>query len=106
YVPWKALSTARPDDVEARLLSNDMDIREIGFELGGTSVAAVSSGEGSVKLTLAGRVAGLEEELLALHRTSDTLPVKVVGKLNLATYIPLHYHLEIVPVNGAWLPAG
>ena len=105
YVPWKALSTAQPDNIEARLVSNEVDIREVTFEVSSTPVTSLSSNEGSANLTLSGKMAGLEEELLALHRVSDTLPAKVIGKLNLATYAPVHYNLEIVPVNGASLPA-
>lgn len=106
HVPWKALSTAQPDNIEARLVSDELDIQQVTFEVSSTPVTSLSSSEGSAKLTLSGKMAGLEEELLALHRVSDTLPAKVIGKLNLATYAPVHYNLEIVPVNGASLPGG
>ena len=106
YVPWKALSSTHPDNLEGHLTSGDTDVGKIRFDAGASPVISHTTEPGKVTLNLQGRMAGMEAELLALYSAADTLPVKVVGKVNLATYHPAHFQLEIVPVNGASLPAG
>lgn len=106
HVPWKALSTSRPDLLGVTVRSGDIDIGRVTFEAGAAPVIATVAPTSSATLSLQGKVAGIEEELLASYRISDTIPPIVVGKVNLATYDPIYYNLEIVPVNGATLPGG
>lgn len=104
YAAWKALSTSHPDVIQGTLLSTQIDVREVRFEAGAAPAAAISQGDAHVKLSLQGKMAGMEEELLAIYSVADSLPDKILGKINLATYDPIHYNLEIVPVNGTALP--
>lgn len=106
YVAWKALSSSRPDEMIAIHESDNVDRKDIAFLAASAPVVPVSYDGKKIRLSLQGKSAGMEEELLALHRVSDTIPPKIVGKLNLATYDPIRYDLEIVPVNGASLPGG
>ena len=104
FVPWKALPSGASDVLEARLTSQGVDPGALRFERAGTPVSSSSSQGDDITLTLVGQSGGMEEELLALFNVSDTIPPKVVGKVNLVTYDPVRYNLEIVPVNGASIP--
>jgi hypothetical protein len=106
YAAWKALSTSQTDAIQGRLLSGQIDVSEVRFEAGAAPVVTISQGDAKVKLSLQGKMAGMEEELLAIYSNADSLPDKILGKINLATYDPIHYNLEIVPVNGTELPGG
>lgn len=106
YAAWKALSSARPDKITGSLSGGDIGIRALTFEAGNAPIAAVPTSGSEAILSLQGKTAGMEEELLALYKPSDTIPARIVGKVNLATYDPIRYNLEIVPVNGATMPAG
>ena len=106
YVPWKALSSSRPDVIGGKLNDGDISIDQITFEAGSSPIVPVTRGGSDATLQLHGRVAGMEEELLALYRRADSIPPTVVGKVNLVTYNPINYNLAIVPVNGATLPGG
>lgn len=106
YVAWKALSSAGADDLEGALESGDIEVTKIRFQAGAIPVIPLAAAEGKVRLSVPGAMAGMQEELIALYSAADTLPEKIVGKLNLVTYNPAHYNLEIVPVNGASLPVG
>jgi hypothetical protein len=106
FVSWKALSSGASDIFEARFTSRDGDKTSVKFERSGAPVPpSPSKGEGMI-LTLSGQSGGMEEELLALHSSSDTLAPKILGKLNLVTYDPVRYNLEVVPVNGASITGG
>lgn len=104
-VAWKALSSATADQLEGSLQSPEIDARRIRFESGSASVTPLSAEQGVVKLSLFGKMSGMEEELVALYSPADSLADNVLGKINLVTYDPVHYKLEIVPVNGAAMPA-
>ncbi|HEY9487319.1 MAG TPA: fibronectin type III domain-containing protein, partial [Chryseosolibacter sp.] len=104
YIPWKALSSARPDTIAGKLESGETDYSRVTFEAGGTPVIPASSQQGNVILNLQGKAGGMEEELLALYSPADTVPPKVLGKVNLVTYNPIRVNLVIVPVNSASLP--
>ena len=104
-VAWKALSSAAADQLEGSLQSPEIDARRIRFESGSSAVTPLSAEQGVVKLSLFGKMSGMEEELAALYSPADTLADNVLGKINLVTYDPVHYKLEIVPVNGAAMPA-
>ncbi|HEY9488808.1 MAG TPA: hypothetical protein VIQ51_10770, partial [Chryseosolibacter sp.] len=84
----------------------ETDYSRVTFEAGGTPVIPASSQQGNVILNLQGKAAGMEEELLALFSPADTVPPKVLGKVNLVTYNPIRYNVVIVPVNSPSLPAG
>ncbi len=102
YVPWKALSSTTPDLIEGRVSS----VSNIAFRSGDNPLTPVSVEGDKVVLSLQGKAGGFQEELLAMVSSVDTLPQKVLGKVNLATYDPIRYNLEIVPVNGTSLPGG
>lgn len=106
HAPWKALSSAGSDPIQGELLSPSIASDAITFEVNGGTVTPASRDGSKITLNLHGSSAGLEEELVALVAASDTVPPKVLGKVNLATYNPLRYHLEIVRVNGAVVPGG
>lgn len=106
YAGWKALSSSAPDVIDSHVRAGDTDPRSMRFEAGATPIIPVSSGADKVTLNLQGKAAGMEEELLALYKPADSLPDKVIGKINLVTYDPLHYNLVIVPVNDALIPGG
>lgn len=106
YIPWKALATGYPDALVGRVTSGDAGTRKIKFRVGPSQVVPFSSSAGNFAFTLFGKAAGMEEELLALESPGDTLPDKVLGKLNLVTYNLMRYDLVIVPVNGASMPTG
>jgi hypothetical protein len=106
FVPWKALATGRPDALGGRLNSGDIDSRKVRFQVGSSQVVPSTSSNGNFALTVNGKAGGMEEELLALYAAADTLPQKVLGKVNLATYNLMQYKLVIVPVNGAIMPGG
>ena len=103
FIAWKALSSGASDVLEAQLTSQGVDPGALRFERSGAPVSSSSNGA-DITLTLAGQSGGMEEELLALFSASDTIPPKVVGKVNLVTYDPARYNLEIIPVNGASIP--
>lgn len=105
-VPWKAVSTSRPDRIEGALLSGDVDLKSLRFRVGPSWIMPVALDRDKVTLHVHGRGAGLEQELLAIHQLADTLPETVVGKVNLASYNSLRYNLVLVPVNGVPLPGG
>ncbi len=106
YVSWKALSSSAPDFIEARVNSVDIAASKVSFRAGDSPVTPVVADGDKVVLTLQGKVGGMEEEVLALFSPIDTLPPKVLGKLNVATYNPIRYNLIIVPVNGVAIPGG
>lgn len=103
-IAWKALSSAAPDQLEGSLESTDIDTGRIRFESGSTAVVPLSAQQGVFRLSLSGKMSGMEEELVALYSPADSLADNVLGKVNLVTYDPVHYKLEIVPVNGAAMP--
>ncbi|HET7179986.1 MAG TPA: fibronectin type III domain-containing protein, partial [Chryseosolibacter sp.] len=104
FVPWKALATGQPDAVGGRVSSEDIDARRLKFKVGSSQVVPSTSSGATFALTVNGKAGGMEEELLALYAAADTLPEKVLGKLNLVTYNMMRYNLVIVPVNGAAMP--
>jgi hypothetical protein len=107
YVSWKALSTSETDRIIATLMSGDIPVNRIRFEAGNATLVTVpGQNKADVDIRLQGKAAGLEEELLALYSPHDSVPAKIIGKVNLATYNPIRYNLEIIPVNDAALPAG
>ena len=106
YVSWKALSSARPDGIAAYLHSGGPDLKKVRFQAGGAPVTPTSAQPGRLELNIQGKMAGMEEELLALYAAADSLPDNVLGKVNLVTYNPIQYNLEIIPVNGATIPVG
>ncbi|MEX2232451.1 MAG: fibronectin type III domain-containing protein [Cyclobacteriaceae bacterium] len=105
HVPWKALSVSFADDLEGALQAGT-DITRIRFEAGSTPLAPAKSLQGKFTFSLQAKAAGIQEELLALYSPSDTLPDKVLGKINLAHYNHIYYDLEIIPVNEVSLPEG
>ena len=105
YVPWKALSSAQPDIIEATVRS-PVEQNRLAFEVGGIALAPTGRDGEKLTLTLQGKAGGMEEELLALLTSSDTIPPRVSGKVNLATYNPIRYNLEIIPVNSPEIPGG
>lgn len=106
YAAWKALSSVEPDALEGHLQAADLDLSHLRFQAGLTPLTPQAVDGETLKFSVRGTIAGMEEELLALYSTSDSVPGKVVGKVNLVTYDPIHYNLEIVPVNSAALPPG
>lgn len=106
FASWKALSSSQPDVIEGYLTSREVDLRAVRFEAGTTPVTPASAGGDKITFSLQGKVPGLEEELVALHQPADTVPEKVLGKINLVTYDPIRYNLVIVPVNDASIPGG
>ncbi|MDQ2657927.1 MAG: fibronectin type III domain-containing protein [Bacteroidota bacterium] len=104
YVPWKALSSAQPDFIEGRITSPDIAASKVSFQWGDSPLTPVVVDADKAVLSLQGKVGGMEEELLALISRGDTIPPKVLGKVNLATYNPVRYNLAIVPVNGVAIP--
>ncbi len=103
YIPWKALSSATPDQLAAVVTSAGVQPNRIAFESDGIRLQPVVNGK-AISVSLQGKAEGLEGELVAFYSAGDTLPPKVAGKVNLATYNPLHCRLEIVPVNGVAFP--
>ncbi|HEX8041101.1 MAG TPA: fibronectin type III domain-containing protein, partial [Chryseosolibacter sp.] len=106
YASWKSLSTSHPDRFDGHLTSGNADPMRIRFKSGPTQYIPLSSAHGNFTLNLQGLAAGMEQELLALYSPTDTIPEKVLGKVNLVTYNLLRYNLVIVPVNGAVIPGG
>lgn len=107
YAGWKALSSSGPDQVEGRLESSEkIPVNALRFEVGSAAVTPTADQQNVFTFSLQGKAAGMEEEFLALHQPSDTVPPKVLGKVNLVTYNPIRHNLTIVPVNNATIPAG
>ena len=104
FASWKAISSGTGDMIMGQLSSTDVKPDDITFEVGGAHLTPASREGNNITLTVQGMHEGIEEELLALHRISDTIPAKVLGKVNLVTYNPLRYQLQIVPVNDASVP--
>lgn len=107
YAAWKALSSSGPDQLEGRLESSGkIPADALRFEAGSAVVAPTANRENVFTFSLQGKAAGMEEEFLALHQSSDTVPPRVLGKVNLVSYNPIRHNLVIVPVNNATIPAG
>ncbi len=106
YIAWKSLSTSHPDLFDGHLTSGDADPAKVRFKVGPSQVIPSSSAGGNFTLNLQGKAAGVEEELLAVYAPGDTVPDKVLGKVNLVTYNLIRYNLVIVPVNGTSVPGG
>lgn len=105
YVAWKAISSSSPDELEA-IAEVDGANPELTFESGGTPLTGIVLQGNRYTLRVQGKAGGIEEELLALYSNGDSLPRLVAGKINIVTYDPIHYKLEVIPVNGAVLPGG
>lgn len=103
YIPWKALSTTSTDEILAETPGSDIDLTSIAFYRGDNQVPVEIHGN-QLKAHLVGS-SRIEDELIAMYK-SDSLPTRVIGKLNLATYHPVKHRLEVIPVNGTLFPSG
>jgi hypothetical protein len=105
YVAWKALATSHQDALAGQITAGDADPAHITFQAGSSQTVPFSSSDNNFSLRLFGRAAGMEEELVALFHAADSVPDRALGKINLVTYNLMQYHLVIVPVNAASMPA-
>ncbi|MBT1686330.1 fibronectin type III domain-containing protein [Dawidia soli] len=105
YIPWKAVTSAQADPVQAVLEGTDVEPDKIRFEVNGVPVTPTRDGN-DFTLSLRGKTGGMVEELLALYAPTDTSKDDVLGKLNLVSYDKISRKLVVVPVNDNGVPGG